>query len=154
MSCAVCPRHAGLKAATDTEPTLSDGSDVTAASALAKDADVVVLVVGLTSEGVRNNDEAEGHDRTSLILPHNQDALISAVTTAAAGNPVIVVVMGGGPLDISAVKANSGIGAIMWCGYPGQSGGTSISDAIFGKTNRFGRLSLTWYGCGRLSRVG
>jgi len=58
---------------------------------------------------------------------------------------VVMVVMGGGPLDISAAKASAGVGAIIWCGYPGQSGGTSIADAIFGKTNVWGKLSLTWY---------
>jgi beta-glucosidase-like glycosyl hydrolase len=135
----------GLKAATDTEPTYADGSDVAAASALAKDADAVVLVVGLTSEGVPHNDEAEGHDRTSLIMPNKQDALVSAVAAAAGGKPVILIVMGGGPVDVSAAKANPAIGAIIWCGYPGQSGGTSIADALMGNTNRFGKLSLTWY---------
>jgi hypothetical protein len=135
----------GLKAETSTEPTYADGSDVSKASALAKAADAVVLVVGLTSEGVQGNDEAEGHDRSSLLMPHNQDALVSAVATAAGGKPVILVVMGGGPLDVSAAKANPAISAIMWCGYPGQSGGTSVADAIMGNTNRFGKLSLTWY---------
>jgi beta-D-xylosidase 4 len=88
--------------------------------------DAVVLVVGLTSEGVgrmasHGVDESEGHDRTSLLLPYNQDALISSVASQAAASkvPVVVVVMGGGPLDLSKAKANTGVGAIMWCGYPG-----------------------------------
>ena len=74
--------------------------------------------MGLTSEGVRPNDEAEGHDRTSLLLPDNQDALISSVAAAAAKQriPVVVVVMGGGPLDMSKAKENAGVGAIMWVG--------------------------------------
>jgi len=127
--------------------TVSNGKDVLAAMALVAKADAVVLVVGLTSEGQEPADEAEGHDRTSLLLPDNQDALIAAVTAEAAkhNKPVIVVTMGGGPVDISAVKANADIGAIIWCGYPGQSGGTAIADAIFGTTNAFGKLSMTWY---------
>ena len=77
-----------------------------------------MLVVGLTSEGVRPNDESEGHDRTSLLLPDNQSDYIEAVATAAAEMkiPVTVVVMGGGPVDISAAKSSPHVGAIMWCG--------------------------------------
>lgn len=32
-------------------------------------------------------------------------------------------VMTGGPVDLSKIKANSKVAAIMWCGYPGQAGG-------------------------------
>ena len=127
--------------------TYADGSDVDAAVALVASADAVVLVVGLTSEGQRPSDEAEGHDRAALTLPDNQDAMITAVAAAAAkaSKPVTLVSMNGGPLDLSAVKANAAIASIMWCGYPGQSGGDAIADAIFGKTNPSGKLSVTWY---------
>jgi beta-D-xylosidase 4 len=59
--------------------------------------------------------------------------------------PVTVVVMGGGPVDISAAKSSPHVGAIMWCGYPGQSGGASIADVVMGKINPAGKLTLTWY---------
>ena len=36
------------------------------------------------------------------------------------GIPVAVVVIGGGPLDIQAVKDNPNVGAIVWAGYPGR----------------------------------
>jgi beta-D-xylosidase 4 len=138
----------------------SDGVDTEAAVKLVADADAVVLVVGLLSdcslEGKRapgaacalgKSDEAEGHDRTSLLLPGNQDALITDVATAASkkGVPVVLVVMSGGQIDISEHQANPHIGAIVWCGYPGQSGGAAIADVVFGKTNPAGRLTLTWY---------
>ena len=125
----------------------ANGSDVDAAVALVADADAIVLVVGLTSEGQRPGDETEGHDRSQLTLPDKQDDLIAAVAAAAAkaNKPVSLVSMNGGPLDLSAVKANAAIASIMWCGYPGQSGGDAIADAIFGKTNPSGKLSVTWY---------
>lgn len=137
---------AGLAKKASSGVTCLDGSDVKAATAAAAAADAVVLAVGLTSEGAKGSrDEAEGHDRTSLLLPDNQDALISAVASAAKGKPVIIATMGGGPVDLTAAKANSAIGAIMWVGYPGQSGGDAIADAIFGATNPSGKLTMTWY---------
>jgi hypothetical protein len=125
----------------------TDGSDVAASVAAVAGKDAVVLVVGLQSEGASPTDEAEGQDRTSLLLPGNQDSFIAQVAAAASRIkiPVVVVVMGGGPLDISAVKANDDVAAILWCGYPGQSGGASIADAVFGTVNPSGRLSMTWY---------
>jgi hypothetical protein len=123
-----------------------DGTDISAAVALASDTsvDAVVLVVGLTQQ-----DEAEGHDRLSLLLPGNQSKMIQAVAAAASSaKPVVLVAMSGGPLDLSDIKANDDISAIIWCGYPGQSGGVAIADALFGKTNAFGKLSMTWYPAG------
>ena len=127
--------------------TSMDGSDTNKAVAAVSGKDAVVLVVGLQSEGARPADEAEGHDRSSLLLPDNQDDFVAKVAAEAAKDkiPVVVVVMGGGPLDISAIKANKDVGAIIWCGYPGQSGGAAIADAVFGTTNPSGKLTMTWY---------
>lgn len=122
-----------------------DGSDIDSAVAAAQSADAIVLVVGLFSEGDKPADEAEGHDRTSLLYPGNQNDLINAVAKAANGKPITVITMGGGPIDVTLIKNNSAIASLIWCGYPGQSGGTAIADAIFGTTNSFGKLSLTWY---------
>jgi hypothetical protein len=83
------------------------------------------------------------------MLPSNQDQYIASVASATkAGNgdkPVILIVMSGGPVDISASRDSSDVDAIMWCGYPGQSGGTAIADALFGITNPSGKLTQTWY---------
>jgi len=127
--------------------TYADGTDIDKAVAVATAADAVVLVVGLTSEGQRPGDETEGHDRQSLLLPLNQNALIAAVSKAAASakKPVAVVTMNGGPVDLTDVKANADTPSLIWCGYPGQSGGDAIAKAIFGETNTFGKLTVTWY---------
>ena len=92
----------------------ANGSDIQAAMAMAKVAEVVVLVVGLS--GV---DEGEGHDRVSLLYPGNQSALMQEVAAAASEEhkPVIVVTMGGGPVDLTVAKSNANISAIIWCGY-------------------------------------
>lgn len=50
------------------------GTDKDAAVSAVKGQDAIVLVVGLTSEGVRPNDESEGHDRTySTQIPLTTD---------------------------------------------------------------------------------
>eukprot|EP00912_Choanoflagellata_sp_UC4_P002009 UC4_evm6s1289 len=102
----------------------NDGSDISKSIAAVDGQDLIVLVVGLQSEGARPADEAEGHDRTSLLLPGNQDDFVKEVSSVASKKniPVVVVVMGAG-----------------------QSGGDAIADVIFGKVNPSGRLTMTWY---------
>ncbi|CAM6067746.1 unnamed protein product [Sphagnum tenellum] len=111
------------------------------ATEVASRADAVVLVVGLTQE-----QEAESHDRKTLLLPGHQQDLISAVAgSVLPGRPVVLVVMSGGPVDISFAKADSRIQSILWVGYPGQAGGQAITEIIFGDHNPGGRLPVSWY---------
>ena len=138
----------------------NDGASIPSAVAEVAHVDAVVLVVGLLSDCSLNgkrahgsacdggrSDEAEGHDRTSLLLPGTQNTLIAEVSAAAAKQrkPVVLVIMSGGPLDVTAAKMDKNVGAIVWCGYPGQSGGLAVADVLFGTTNPAGRLTLTWY---------
>ncbi|WJX23441.1 Beta-D-xylosidase 1 [Trifolium repens] len=110
-----------------------------AAETVARQADATVLVMGLDQ-----SIEAEFRDRVGLLLPGHQQELVSRVARAARG-PVILVLMSGGPIDVTFAKNDPKISAILWVGYPGQSGGTAIADIIFGRTNPGGRLPNTWY---------
>ncbi|CAM6007271.1 unnamed protein product [Sphagnum balticum] len=119
----------------------ADVDHIPHATEVASRADAVVLVVGLTQE-----QEAESHDRKTLLLPGHQQALISAVAgSVLPGRPVVLVVMSGGPVDISFAKADSRIQSILWVGYPGQAGGQAITEIIFGDHNPGGRLPVSWY---------
>ncbi|KAF2910540.1 hypothetical protein DAI22_11g107900 [Oryza sativa Japonica Group] len=109
------------------------------ATALAKSSDYVFLVMGLSQK-----QEQEGLDRTSLLLPGKQQALITAVATASK-RPVILILLTGGPVDITFAQTNPKIGAILWAGYPGQAGGQAIADVLFGEFNPSGKLPVTWY---------
>nr|WP_091658414.1 glycoside hydrolase family 3 C-terminal domain-containing protein [Massilia sp. PDC64] len=110
------------------------------------DADVIVAVVGLTSdlEGEEMAIKVEGFaggDKTSLDLPAEQRALLAR--TKALGKPLVVVVMNGSAIDLSWAKDNAA--AILEAWYPGQSGGAAIADVLTGRTDPGGRLPLTFY---------
>lgn len=109
------------------------------AAQAAENADCVILVVGLDQTV-----EKEGLDRYDISLPGEQEALIEVVASAAK-KPIILVVMGGGCVDLSAAKANKNVGAILWTGYPGQSGGNAIARTLFGLNVPSGRLTQTFY---------
>lgn len=108
-------------------------------AALAGSSDYVFLFMGLSQQ-----QESEGRDRTSLLLPGKQQSLITAVADAAK-RPVILVLLTGGPVDVTFAQTNPKIGAILWAGYPGQAGGLAIASVLFGDHNPGGRLPVTWY---------
>ncbi|KAK3119898.1 hypothetical protein QOZ80_9AG0677400 [Eleusine coracana subsp. coracana] len=114
-------------------------ADVGRASALAAAADRTVLFMGLSQK-----QESEGMDRTTLLLPGHQQALVTAVASAAK-NPVVLVLLTGGPVDVTFAQSNPKIGAMLWAGYPGQAGGLAIARVLFGDHNPGGRLPVTWY---------
>ena len=116
------------------------------AVAAAKKADVIVAVVGITSdlEGEEMNVQVEGFkggDRTSLNLPKEEEALLDALY--GTGKPVIVVLMNGSALSVN--KANEHANAILEAWYSGEEGGTAIAQTIAGVNNPSGRLPLTFY---------
>ncbi|KAK5115790.1 hypothetical protein LTR62_000879 [Meristemomyces frigidus] len=109
-----------------------------AAIAAAKKSDVIVF-----AGGIDNTIEAEGMDRMNLTWPGVQLELISQL--ASLGKPVVVLQMGGGQIDSSSLKANNNVNALLWGGYPGQSGGVAILDILTGKRAPAGRLVTTQY---------
>jgi beta-glucosidase len=113
----------------------NDGKDIPAAVAAAKDADVVVLGLG-EKEGI----SGEGHDRSDLDLPGNQEQLLEAIV--ATGKPVVLVLENGRPLTIGWAKQH--VPAILEAWYPGEFGGTAIAETLFGDNNPAGRLTVTF----------
>jgi beta-glucosidase len=116
------------------------------AVAAAQAADVVVAVVGITSdlEGEQNGVDQpgfKGGDRTSLDLPKEEEQLLEAVK--AAGKPLVVVVMSGSAIAVNWAKQNAN--AILQAWYPGEEGGTAIAQTLDGTNNPAGRLPITLY---------
>jgi beta-glucosidase len=107
---------------------------VEAAVEAARGADVAVVVVGLTPE-----QETEGTDKTTLALPGDQDAMVSAVAAAAART--VVVVNAATPVLMPWADE---VDAIIVVGLPGQEGGHAVADALLGLREPAGRLVTSW----------
>jgi len=115
-------------------------------AAAAANADVIVAVVGLTSdlEGEESPVDLpgfKGGDKTTLDLPPDQRRLLEQAK--ATGKPLIVVAMNGSPINLSWEKANAS--AIVEAWYPGQSGGLAVARVLSGRSDPGGRLPLTFY---------
>jgi beta-glucosidase len=116
------------------------------AVAAAKNADIVIAVVGITSrlEGEEMPVTVpgfQGGDRISIDLPEPEEALVEKVT--ATGKPLVVVLMNGSALAVNWI--NDHANAIIEAWYPGEEGGTAVAETLSGKNNPAGRLPVTFY---------
>jgi len=107
------------------------GTDLSAAAALAKTADVAIVFA--------QQWESEGMDLDSLSLPEHQDDLIAKV---AAANPRTVVVLeNGGPVTMPWVDQ---VPAILEAWYPGIRGAEAVANVLFGDVNPSAKLPITF----------
>jgi beta-glucosidase len=116
---------------------------------IARRADVVIMVMGLSQalegeenqrEGVEAGMSSQG-DRQGLDLPGVQEELLKIIH--AVGKPVVLVLMNGSAISIN--WADQHVPAIIEAWYPGQAGGTALADVLFGDYNPAGRLPVTFY---------
>lgn len=104
------------------------------AAALAATSEVAIVCAGTNGEW-----ESEGFDRSEIVLPGKQNALIERV---AAANPRTIVVLNtGSPV---AMPWLSSVAAVVQAWYPGQECGNAIADVLFGDTNPSGKLPQTF----------
>ncbi len=113
---------------------------------LAQKADVVVAVVGITSqlEGEEMKVDVPGFvggDRTSLDLPKEEEDLLEALKPT--GKPLVVVLMNGSALSVN--WASEHADAILDAWYSGEEGGTAVAQTLAGVNNPAGRLPVTFY---------
>ena len=119
----------------DSAVVFNDGKDIPTAVAAVQDAEVVILGLG-EWQGI----SGEGFDRSNLDLPGNQEQLLEAVS--ATGKPLILVLQNGRPLTIN--WAAKHVPAILEAWYPGEFGGQTIAETLFGENNPAGRLTITF----------
>jgi beta-glucosidase len=115
------------------DPNVVYAPDQATAVTAAKSASAVVVAVGETAY-------AEGlGDNPAPALPPDQQALIKALQ--GTGKPVIVVVVAGRPLGLG---PGDNADAILMAYQGSTEAGQAVADAIFGKTNPSGKLSVSW----------
>ncbi len=116
------------------------------AVAAAKQADVTVAFVGLTSEleGEEMPVHVEGFsggDRTRIDLPAAQRKLLEAL--GSTGKPLVVVLENGSALAVNWAAEHAN--AVLEAWYPGEAGGTAIAETLAGKNDPGGKLPVTFY---------
>jgi beta-glucosidase len=118
----------------DPADTASDTALLTEAREVARDADVVVLFLGLPAAV-----ESEGFDRTRLDLPANQLRLLE--TVAQVSRRVVVVLANGSVVPTSPWEDRVGGVLETWLG--GQAAGGAVADVLTGTVNPSGKLAET-----------
>lgn len=101
----------------------------------AKQADVVVLALGESSEM-----SGEGGSRSDIRLPQAQLELVQALRKL--NKPMVTLLFNGRPLDLHGVIEDSS--AVVECWFPGSEGASAISDVLYGDVNPSGRLSMSF----------
>lgn len=134
-------------------------TDIEAAVAAARSADVAVVVVGgssardfktkyidtgaATVDGsasrLSDMDCGEGYDRSDISLLGDQQQLLEAVL--ATGTPTVVVYICGRPMDMRLASERADALLVAW--YPGEEGGNALADILFGHCNPSGRLPVS-----------
>jgi beta-glucosidase len=122
----------GLHAALDSYTRLAvlDGTDIDAATAAAKRAEIAIVMVG--------DQDSEGHDQ-SLELPEAQNNLIEAVAKA---NPKTIVVLKSGSAML--MPWINDVAAVLEAWYPGEEDGAAVAAILLGDVNPSGKLPLSF----------
>jgi len=118
-----------------------NGKDIPSARNTAKEADVAIIVVGLSykDEGEYIKEFRMGGDRINLSLHDEDIELIKAVTTE--NQNCIVVLIGGSAITMEEWKDK--VPAILMAWYSGVEGGNALAKIIFGDVNPSGKLPFT-----------
>jgi beta-glucosidase len=125
----------------DLSDPAEDQKLITEAAAVAKNADVALLVLG-GNEDTNKEGWADNHlgDRDSLELVGRQNDLVKAVLET--GKPTIVLLINSGPLSINYIAEN--VPAILEGFYLGQETGVGVADVLFGDYNPAGKLTISF----------
>ena len=106
------------------------------AVAMAKDADVVILVGGLNKNHLQ---DCEGGDRQSYGLPFGQEKLIEELQ--AVNKNLVLVLLSGNAVEMPWIDK---VPAIVQGWYLGSMGGKSIANVLSGKVNPSGKLPFSF----------
>ena len=105
------------------------------ALAVSANADVIVAAMG---EGAESSGESAS--KSNIDIPAAQKRLLQALV--ATGKPVVLVLFNGRPLTLNWEKEN--VSAILDVWFAGSEAGDAIADALLGKVNPSGKLSMSF----------
>ena len=105
------------------------------AISVSADADVIVAALG---EGAESSGESAS--KSEIDIPYAQKRLLKALL--ATGKPVVLVLFNGRPLTLSWETEN--VPAILDVWFAGSEAGDAIADALLGKVNPSGKLSMSF----------
>lgn len=118
-----------------TEILGSSEAGFAAAVDAAKQADVVVMALGESSEM-----SGEAGSRAYLDLPGNQEKLLE--TVAETGRPMVLLLFSGRPLVLN--WAAEHVPAILETWFPGTEAGNAIADLLWGDVAPSGKLPMSF----------
>ncbi|MFX1390078.1 MAG: beta-glucosidase [Promethearchaeota archaeon] len=123
------------------EITYEKGRDINKVKELAKEADAVLIIVGLNykDEGEYIKEFRKGGDRENLSLHDNEIELIKLV--ASENKNCIVVLIGGSAIIMEEWKNE--VPSILMAWYSGVEGSNALAKIIFGDVNPSGKLTFT-----------
>jgi beta-glucosidase len=119
----------------ETKINTTDKSGFAEALAVAKQADIVVMVLG--EHGLQSG---EGRSRTDIGLPGVQQELLEAIYKVNAN--IVLVLNNGRPLAIP--WADENIPAIVEAWQLGTQSGNAIAEVLYGDYNPSGKLPMTF----------
>ncbi len=116
-----------------------DHSGFAEALEVAREADILIVVVAGRSGLLRPATVGEGNDATNLDLTGVQQELID--TLADMGKPLVAVVLSGRVHTLAPIARRAN--ALLQVFPPGEEGGNGLADVLTGKVNPSGRLPVS-----------
>jgi beta-glucosidase len=120
---------------------LRDGDDagIAEAVAVARDAEVAIVIAGERSGLTDDATAGESRDRRDLGLLGRQQELLEAVV--ATGTPTVLIVVSGRPAAVEWGAEHCA--AVLFAWVPGDSGPAAIAEVLAGDADPGGRLPVT-----------
>jgi beta-glucosidase-like glycosyl hydrolase len=133
--------EAKIQVASAGDLAMTQDTDIAAAVAAARDADVCVLTLGDRAGlfGIGGRTSGEGSDAETMALPGRQAELAKAVLDT--GTPTVLVLISGRPYALGGLAERAA--AVVQAFFPGEEGAGAIAGILSGRVEPSGRLPVS-----------